>query len=314
MPNPKDYDALENKILTGFALDYQSNIYVNRLIHPPVNVTRDVGTYYVGKNGMFLYDTERALRAMPKQIDQSFGTGQYHTRQHALDHPLDMEELKAAEETGMGQVMNLKQRAVNYVMNSLELDREHEDFAITFGTAYYGSSNKADLSSTHGWDEQSDSNPISDINAAIEACRAGGARANSLVLDYMTLSYLLNHPVLIGYFKNQMGMLTIDQMKSLFPTITKVVVTDAVYNSGTPDVPVLTPLATKVCAVLPIHTPQEMQNGVRLHSAMFEKVKDTKSLEYSVGPLLHLQQYVRYGIEAINDNCGFLFTNTFGNA
>jgi len=311
MPNPANASAELDVMLTNIALGYQPNMYKNRIILPPVPVTKDTGKYYVGKNGLFIYNTERAPRTQPLQIDQKFGSGTYHTREHALDHPLDASEIQAAQESGVSQLTNLEQTAMNYVMNSLELKREKEAMGVVGGTSYYHSNNKLDLSGTHRWSDYTSGTPLEDINEAVKVCKGQGAMANTLVMDDTTFRFLVNHPSLISYFKNQMGQLTEAQVLSLIPGIKKIIITDAVYNSGDEDNPVLVPIKEKFCAVMPVFTPQEMQMGVRLHSAMFDKTNATKTYRYSVGALMHIQQFVQYGVEAINDQCGFLFTETW---
>lgn len=310
MPDPNSYTTLNNPVLSNFAQGYVPSMYINRIILPPVLVNRTAGSYTIGRNGLFLYDTERAPRTKPKQIDHSFTTGTYLTREHSLGHPLDMREIQEAEDTGVATLMELKKNAVALTMNILELTREKEAMDYVFGAANYDSNNKLDLSSTHEWDDYTNSDPIGDINEAIAIVKAAGARPNCLAMDNVTWALLRNHPDLINYFKGQMGMLTGEQVKSLFDEITMIVITDAVYNSGTEAAETLTPLVQHKCAVLPVPSMQELMMGARVHSAMFDKRSGYKSLEYPDGPLLHIEQYVQYGAELINNKAGFLFSKT----
>jgi len=310
MPDPNSYETLNNPVLSNFAQNYVPSMYINRIILPPVIVGRTSGSYTVGRNGLMLYDTERAPRTQPKQVDHSFTTGTYSTREHSLDHPLDMVEVREAEETGVANLMQLKKNSVSLVMNLLELRREYEAMSYVFGAANYDSNNKLDLSSSNEWDDYTSGDPIGDINNAIEVVKAAGARPNCLAMDSATWHVLRNHPDLIGYFKNQMGVLTAEQVKSLFDPITMIVITDAVYNSGTEASETLTPLVEHKCAVLPVPSMEEMLAGARVHSALFDKRNAYKTLEWEQGPLLHLQQFVQYGVELVNNKAGFLFSTT----
>lgn len=311
MPNINTLEQMEVRLLSEFSQGFIPGGFFNRLILPPITVLKSRGKYLAGKNGLMLYDTERAPRTQAKQIDHNYGSGEYRTYEHALAHPLDKKEIQAANEVGLTQLQNLKENVISLLISLLELNREKGTADVVFGSTYYHADYQDDIGSTP-WNNHSTGDPIGDINAAIKAVREAGAVPNALVMSSDVFDVLKTHPDLVNHFKNQMGVLTAEQIIGLFGPIKKIVVADCMYNSGTEDAEVLTNVWGNHCAVYPIPSPEELMRGARVHAALFDKLSGYHAYEHDQGVLVNYTQIVEWGIEAINNQCGFLIQNTLG--
>lgn len=120
------------------------------------------------------------------------------------------------------------------------------------------------LSGTSQLNDYSNSDPISVINAAKAAIRAGcGAVANTLIMEYLVAETLRYHPMLLdllGFKFNRPGGLSNDEFAKAFG-VQNIIVPNVSYNSAKEGQPaVLAPVWGKniVLAVIP-DSPQKYQ-------------------------------------------------------
>ncbi len=309
MPRPLDLAEMENRMLTEFSQGYAPTSYINRLVLPPIPVTRDKGSYFVDENGLLIYDTELAPRADAKTIDFATGSEKWEVFDHALAGLLSKKEIQAARETGVEQLSDLKETLIAKLITLLEAKREKNCADRVFGAAYYDSEYQTD---NVAWNDE-DSDPIGDIMTGMEAVRDMGAIPNSLVLGRKAYNALRVHPKLIAFFKNQMGMLSDEQIKNVLG-VTNIIVGDNVYNSGSPKNPILTPFWGDHCAIYPIHSAQEMKMGARVHTVLFDKLTDYHSYEEDKSLNVLYTQTTCYGLKTINTKQGYLIKNVIASS
>ena len=308
MPDIKNLKSMENRVLTTFSQGWNPQDMINRIVCPPIPVTRSQGDYMVDKNGLRLYDTERAPRTRAKTVDFEHGTSSWSTKDQWLSVLLDKDEIEEAQSTGLEALMNIKQDAVSLVMNLLEAKREKAVADRVMGTSYYHNDFQKDIASTP-WNDQTNGDPIADIMEAVKAVRSVGAVANALVMSGAVYDALCVHPAMLDYFKMQMGRLTDAQILSMFRGVTRIVIGDATYNSGTEDAAVLTPYWGDHCAVVPINSLQELKQGRKAHTVVFDRLNAYKSLEHDEGETVRMIQKVEWGILTINTQHGYLIEN-----
>lgn len=308
MPDIRNLKSMENRILTNFSQGWLPTEFVNRLVCPPIPVTRSKGDYMVDKNGLMIYDTERAPRTRAKTVDFEHGTSAWSTIDHWLSVLMDKDEIEEAQATGLEALMNIKQDAVSLVMNLLEAKREKAIADRIMGTSYYHDDFQTDIEATP-WNDQTNGDPIGNIMEALKAVRSVGCNANALVMSANVFDALCVHPALLDHFKNQMGRLTDAQILGLFRNVNKIVIGEAMYNTGTPDVPVLVPFWGDHCAVVPINSLQELKQGRKAHTVVFDRLNAYKSLEHDEGETIRVIQKVEWGVLTINTQHGYLIEN-----
>ena len=104
-----------NPILTKFSLGYKAIQGIAKLVAPIVKSLTESGTLFsFGKEGFYLYSTERALRADAKRAYFALSKDTYRCVEHAIETPLDYKELEAAKKYGADKVLQLEKRAVDF--------------------------------------------------------------------------------------------------------------------------------------------------------------------------------------------------------
>lgn len=304
-----ELQEMENRLLSEFSQGWAPTQYLNRTVLPAIPVMDDKGRYLVDKNGLMIYDTELAPRADAKTVDFSHGYDNWEVFDHALASYLSKKEIAVAKRSGVDKVSDLKEATIAFILNLLEAKREKSAADRIFGTAYYHADHQKD---NVAWNDE-DSDPIGDIITGQDMVRDMGVIPNSLVMGYKAFSALRVHPKLLAFFKNQMGLLTIDQMKEVLG-VKNIIVGEGAYNSGTENNPVLTPFWGSHCAIVPIHTPEEMRLGFRVHTALFDKLDDYHSYEEDKGLNVRLTQTATYGLLTTNIKHGYLITNVIASS
>ncbi len=313
MPMSKsDWAKFRSELLTKFSQAWRPATHINRMVLPPIPVETDKGTYLVEANGNVLYDTARALRAKPRQVEYSADTGEWTVQEHALGGALDFKEIKRAEQSKVAKLMALKQRRIGSLLNDLENVREKAVSDIIFGSSYYGSGHHLDLSSgsNKAWNEEG-SDPVADILTGIRTVRGKiGQLPNAMVLGYDTYQALATHPQLIAQFKVQQGLLTPDQVKSLFTGVKYLIIGSGTYNAGTPEAPVVTDFWGDYCALIPIPSTDELMEGTQTHSIFLDKTVDYWTAEEAKLWGVEFMQSVTWGVKTVNNQAGYLISKT----
>ena len=305
----REIAGVTNPILTKFAAGYKNANFIGRLVAPRVESLTETGTFYsLGKEGFYLYDTERALRTNARKIDFHMSKDTYACKEHALETSLDYKEIDIAEKYGANKVLDLKRKALSIVQRALEVDLEKAVSDILFGTSYYASGNKIALSGTSCWTDTTNSTPIEDIRTGKKAARNDmGIEPNTLVLGYLSWDALVNHPDITGKIKNSKNQfVTLDDLKEIL-SIPNIIVGQAVYAT---DGDVFTDLWDDSAALIYIPNEAEEPEGVPIHTVLIEEIGYPEVKEYSMKKTLDIEETQKYVVKNVNTSNGYLITNT----
>lgn len=297
-----------NPLLSQFATGYKNSGHIHPLVAPSVNVLKDTGTFYVmGKEGFFIYDTKRALRAEAKKVFSELSNDTYACVEHALEHPLDYEEIEIAKRYGAAKVLDLKKRCGMIVSGALSIAKEKAVADILFSDTYYASGNKVTLTGTEQWDQKSTSDPITDINTGKEAARDDiGRMPNTLVFGHDAWETFRNHPNVIAKIKNSKNaFVTIDDAKEILD-VENIIVGDSVYST---DAGVFTDLWADNVAIIYLPKQGELAEGVPIHTVSFDLVGFPLVREYANKKTLDIEETQKYHIKNISTSNGYLITD-----
>lgn len=269
--------AQVDPVLSTFARGFQPGArFIARQVAPIVPVTAEKGTIATfGKEGFKIYNTERALRANPKQIDLAVGSDTYVCSEYALETSLDYRELEEAQIVGAEQVIALERRSINMLQSSLEVDLEKQVADILFSGTYYASGYDVTLSGNDQWKvaggaQGSTSTPIADIKTGLTAARAGmGVYPNTIVFGALAWDAFTEHSDVLDRIKHtQTGVVT-EQLAAQLLGVERVLVGKGVYaNASDAFVDIWGD------NVALIYTPENsmMAEGTTPHTAIFEKL------------------------------------------
>ena len=298
-----------NPILSTFAIGFQNPRFIGNLVCPPVPVLKEAGTYFVlGKEGFYLYDTERALRAQAKRIDFFPSKAKFLCAEHALETALDYKEIDIAEKFGANQVLKLKKRVLSIAENALATDKEKTIADILFSGTYYAVGNKKALTLTECWSEAATSTPINDIRTGKKAARADmGIEPNTLVLGYASYDLLRNHPTVTSKIRNSKNtFVTGDDLKEILD-FANVIVGSSVYST---DAGVFTDLWTDNVALIYLPGKGEIVEGVPVHTVQFNELGYPQVKEYLMKKTIDIEETHKFQIKNISTSYGYLITNT----
>lgn len=298
-----------NPILSKFAIGYKNEGYIGDLVAPPVEVLQDTGTFYkLGKEGFYIYDTKRALRAEAKKVFSKLESDTYACVEHALEHPLDYEELKIAERFGADKVLSLKRRAGMIVSNALAIAREKGIADIMFSSTYYASGNYATLTGNDQWTVKSTSNPLTDIDTGREAARDDiGRNPNTIIFGHDSWRAFRDHPTVVAKIKTtKNAFVTIADAKEILD-IQNIFIGEANYST---DAGVFTDIWGDNVAIVYLPNAGELAEGVPIHTVRFNLIGFPMVREYPNKKTLDIEETNKYVVKNISTSNGYLIIDT----
>lgn len=222
-------ERLVNVVLTKIATGYKNAACIGTKLFPVVPVEKEGNIIpKFGKDAFRLYKTLRAPGGSTNLYKlEDVTTQDVVLQEHDFGVPVDYRTKKES-------MFNEERRAVFTGRKAIELELEVEIANIAQNASNYSASNKKALTTTACWD-QTNGNPIGDIEAAKEAIRTAiGIRPNTMIIGAEAWSVLKNHASIMEKIKYvQKGVATPELVASIFD-LDEVVVGDAVYdNKGT---------------------------------------------------------------------------------
>lgn len=299
-----------NPILTKLAKGYNAPPnFIAKMVAPVVETLTESGTLYTfGKEGFYLYNTQRAMRANAKKIDFAISKDTFVTAEHALESSLDYAELDAAAKIGAQQILKLKQRAMGIVRKALDIELEKAVADVLFSTSYFAAGNYTTLSGTDQWSHAS-SDPLAQFITAKKAARADmGVEPNTLVLGYDAYYALANHAdikAMVSYNKDKPVVLEAADLAALLK-FEKVYVGKAVYST---DAGVFTNIWGDSAALIYLPGPGEMVEGTTPHTVIIEENGYPIVKEYSNKETVDVQTKLKYVVKNIDTSFGYLFAD-----
>jgi hypothetical protein len=293
-------------ILTQFAIGYKSADLIAEQVCPVVDVYVDGGTIVTfGKEGFYLYDTERALRANAKKADFVVGKDTYQVAENAFETSLDYDELDAATSVGADAVMKLEQRSVQFTQLALARRLEYTVANIVLSGTYYASGNKVTLTGDDKW-SSANSDPLGQIKTGIKAARADmGIEPNTLVLGYDAYWELAAHAQIKAMFsdnKDKEIVLRAEDIAALL-RLQRVIVGKSNYST---DAGVFTDLWTDSAALIYLPPPAELVEGTTPHTVIFRRAGYPIVRTYNEKKVRSYETTRKHQVKNISTSNGYL--------
>lgn len=224
--------------LENVVIGFRDNTYVMDQFMPEKAVKKDSAKIRVySPKGRFKGAPKRAETALPGQSALVYAEDSYDSEEYALEGWVsdgavrnaanDLEPIADEAEYLTGKIYLTQEiLIVNEILTSVK----------AAGAAYYTS-----LAAATRWDTGASANILGDLSTAIKAItKSIGKRPNVIGLDTDTLEAVTNNATLVDILKNTTSnMITdanvVNQLRGM-----RLVLADAVVNTGTWDVPVYT--------------------------------------------------------------------------
>lgn len=218
-------------ILTTAAQGYKNAEFIGAKLFPKVPVQQRGGKIIsFGREDFRMYATGRTPGSNTKRVQFGHSSGSYALEQHALEGVVPFELM---EEANRVPGIDLGSGAVQKVQDIIGLRLEYAQALLATTAGNYGASNKITLAGVDQWSDYSGtSDPVDDVNTAIEAVRAKtGRRPNVVAMGASVFAKLKNHPKVIERIKyTGRDSATPELLASLFG-VKEVVVGDALYEN-----------------------------------------------------------------------------------
>jgi len=308
--------ASTNPILTSFAVGFKPVAGIARLVAPIVRADRESGTLFTfGKEGFFIYDTQRALRANAKKADFHLSSDTFLCTEHAIETSLDYKELDQASKYGAARVLQLEQRSINFTQRILDVELEKAVADLIFSGTYYASGNKVTLTGGDQFSDYANSDPQGVVQTGMAAARADmGIEPNTMVIGYTAWQTLRFHPQLLEKIKySQKGILTEDLVAQLLG-VDRVIVGKKVYST---DAGVFTDLWGDYIALIyvPVDAQgnvmgEEMVEGTTPHTVIIEEMGYPEVRTYDEKKVRSYETTRKYQVKNISTSYGYLISDT----
>lgn len=180
--------------LTAIAIGYRNTRLIADEVLPRVPVGKQEFKYLkYGIGEVFTVpDTKVGRKSKPNEVEFSATEVTDSTSDYGLDDPIPQADIDNAPAN-----YDPLGRATEMISNLIALDREVRSAALTFNLNNYASTNRATLSGTSQWSDFTNSDPISAILAALDACIM---RPNVMVLGQAVFTKLSTHPKVVQAF------------------------------------------------------------------------------------------------------------------
>ncbi len=184
MPAPFPVDPA----LVAITLAYRNQRYIADDVLPRVTVGNQQFKWweYPVAETFFLPDTKVGRRSQPNEIDLTATEQSSSTEDFGLDYPIPQADIDTAPPNH-----NPVDRSTVQLTDYILLAREKRATDLVFAAASYPAGNKVQLAGNSQWSDFTNSDPIGDIMAGLDACLI---RPNIGVFGQSTWSKLSQHP------------------------------------------------------------------------------------------------------------------------
>lgn len=186
--------------LTAIALEYKNRSFIADNVLPRVTVGKQTFKYYkyTQEEPFTIPDTFVGRRSAPNQVERTATELSDYTQDYALDDSVPNEDIENAP-----PFVNPMGVAASYITQLIALDREVRVATGVFNAASFATNNKTTLSGTSQWSDYANSNPITAILTALDACLV---RPNIFVMGRAVWTQLLAHPKVVqAIYKTAQG-------------------------------------------------------------------------------------------------------------
>lgn len=214
--------------LTNLVIGFEPEGFIVDQIFPQVPVNKQSDKYYVWEKGEFfrIPQTQRSPKTKGNEVVFNVGSDSYFADNYALRHEESFEAMANAD-----QVLSGRQKRVRAIKSLLHLDWEDRVARQIQSGSNLGSFTT--LSGVNQWNDFTNSNPLDDVDAAIDSIRSStGKLANLMIVPYSVSRKLRRHPELLELKKFvEKGVVSIAGMQEFF-SIPKILIGNTIKNTG----------------------------------------------------------------------------------
>jgi len=188
-----------DRALTNLSVLISNREMIADAAMPVVKVAKPSDKYFKWDADSLFEEQTTALvgpEATPDRIRAKISTDNYSCADYGL-----MDFVSAREEAAADAPLQPRAMSARLVANRLLLAKERRVAAVVFGSSNYGSNTSA-LAGANQWDQAGTSDPVQNIDDAIEAC---AVRPNTMVLGIQVWLKLRNHPKLMQLILSRAG-------------------------------------------------------------------------------------------------------------
>lgn len=177
--------------LTAVAIAYKNSELIADGVAPrvPVGVKSFKYTKWTQAEPFTVPDTKVGRKGKPNEVEFTGTEVTDSCQDYGLDDAIPMDDIDQA-----APGINPVSRAVEGVSNLIALDREVRVAGVAFDSNQYAAANKVTLSGTSQWSDFTNSDPIGNVLAGLDACLM---RPNVLVLGQAVYTKLVQHPKIV---------------------------------------------------------------------------------------------------------------------
>ncbi len=178
--------------LSNFSIEYKNRKLIATDAVPFIPVMKKSDTYmeYTKKDRFTLPQTIRGPKAKANEVDWTATTGSYACIDHAMRH-----FIPDAQAANADPGVNYRQRTTNFLTDLILLAYERVIATMLFTAGNYSGTYKATLSNGNRWDVFASSDPIANVETAMEACFV---RPNTMIIGQAVWSKLKQHPQILA--------------------------------------------------------------------------------------------------------------------
>lgn len=239
-------------ILTGLSVGFQDQTLYGLDLMPETPVRTQSGRYNVfDRSGWLIHESRREPGTVANEIvGAKWSTDTFSTREHSLQAPIFDEERQqltslggiADPVFGGGLDINPERDATLAVTGSIMRAHEKKVADLIRNAANYASTNKVTLSGSQQFDDHTFvtaldrysvvSDPVGRIMTAMRAIYNATKRwPNTIAIPTLGMSYIENHPRLVGRFEN-FALTNPGAFKTLTGFDGNIIAVDSMYNTA----------------------------------------------------------------------------------
>lgn len=216
--------------LSNFSIEYSNRKLIAQEAVPFIAVQKKSDTYmkYTQKDRFTVPITIRGPQDTANEVDWTATTGNYACIDHAMRH-----FIPDAQAANADPGVDYRRRTSNFLTDLILLSYERKIATMLFTAGNYASSYKATLSGGNQWDQFATSDPIGNVETAMEAAFV---RPNIMIIGQAVWSKLKQHPQILARITG--GSKTMDPAKvskalvaELFE-VDRLLVGEAKYNTA----------------------------------------------------------------------------------
>lgn len=222
-------DVRVDPLLSGISVAYRNRTYIGPVVAPVIPSQLDAGKYAVYNQADWFRNEarKRAAGTRAKRGEYGITFESYLCEETAFAREVPDEIRRNAMDP-----IRPDQDATEYATDKVMLAKEVRIATRMMTAATWATGNTATLAGTDQWNDYQNSDPISDLEAALDVMHGKtGVRANTAIIPYAVWKALKHHPDIVDRIKySEKGLVTMDLIGEIFD-IPRILVAEALYTT-----------------------------------------------------------------------------------